>query len=75
MKRDPKPLLDKTGIRIGKLTAIKMIERDPVMQRHIWQFQCDCGTFRNMNFRQIKLNKWTSCGCDRKLRGWNLKCT
>jgi len=63
--RKPKLLLDKSGARVGKLTAVRMIERDPVYNRHVWEFCCDCGNTKEMSFHYAKIRKWTCCGCER----------
>lgn len=62
--RTPKAtVLDKGGERIGKLVAVKFLERDYAMNRHLYQFVCDCGGSKVASFHQVKLTKHQSCGC------------
>lgn len=63
----PNRIKDLTGIRVGKLTVIKL---DPEM--HItsggnriykWICQCDCGNITSVSGLALKEGKTKSCGC------------
>jgi hypothetical protein len=54
------PILDITGQRFGRLTAIAY-QRN----RH-WLFQCDCGEMKIIDGRNVCKGDTRSCGCLRK---------
>ena len=59
--RPPRPLLDKTGTRFGKLEVVSLIKRDHVFQRHVWLLKCDCGNEKQMDLTRLKRDGWESC--------------
>ena len=59
----PRPRLDLTGQKFGKLTAIKFAY---VNQRHVfWLCKCECGKETNVPVNALRAKKWStkSCGC------------
>ena len=52
-------LLDITGEKYGKLTAIKLISTNPTM----WLCKCDCGTQKEIRLTDLRSGRVTSCGC------------
>lgn len=63
---DMTKILDITGQRFGKLTAIKL---DHVRnQQACWLFKCDCGNFKIARATNVKCGSIKSCGCARKDR-------
>lgn len=62
---------DITGIKFGKLTAIKRVGRDR-NYRSIWYFSCDCGGNKTVDSHRVINGTTRSCGCIRKYDG-NIK--
>lgn len=61
-------ILDITGKKNGKLTAIKLLSNNYIeySKNYLWLFKCDCGNYKEINPRQVfrKDNYSTkSCGC------------
>ena len=54
--------IDLTGKRFGRLLVL---EEDPVRRYHtiFWKCQCDCGSIKSINGRDLKSGKIVSCGC------------
>ena len=51
---------DRTGIKYGRLTAIKMIEgRRPIY----WLCKCDCGNYDEVRASNLQSGAVKSCGC------------
>lgn len=51
---------DRTGIKYGRLTAIKMIEgRKPIY----WLCKCDCGNYDEVRASNLQSGAVKSCGC------------
>ncbi len=56
-----KDIVDITGVKKGKLTAIKFSEIRK--SRHFWLFKCDCGKEKTLSKGNVISGKTTSCGC------------
>lgn len=56
--------IDITGLRFGRLVAIKNIGSDK-HGRRVWVFQCDCGTQKQAPQGDVKSGAISSCGCYR----------
>ena len=54
-------LKDYTGLRAGKLIAIKYIKR--VNRASFWLFKCDCGNFKEISASAVFIKNTLSCGC------------
>lgn len=52
---------DITGQKFNKLTAIKYIKH--IKYRPIWEFQCECGTYKNIRMDKVTRGEIKSCGC------------
>lgn len=62
---------DITGIKFGRLTAIKQVGISG--GNNVWLFKCDCGNEINLKRVQVTKNNPTkSCGCLRKEKLSNL---
>lgn len=59
-----KPKKDLTGLKFGKLTAIKPLRQDNNLY-WVWLCQCDCGNTKEVNSKQLIQHLTTSCGCAR----------
>lgn len=57
---------DITGLRSGKLVAIKPTDKRSSNQGIIWLCQCDCGNISYVPARKIISKSIQSCGCSRK---------
>ncbi len=56
---------DITGIKFGRLTAIKQVGKSG--SHNVWLFKCECGNEINLKRVQVTKNNPTkSCGCLRK---------
>ena len=55
-----KLIVNITGQRFGKLTAIRHVEID--RKGTYWLFRCDCGNEKEMLLQNVKSGKSTSCG-------------
>lgn len=55
-------LMDITGQRYGKLTAIKFSHKDKRNQQ-FWLFKCDCGNEKIICIGHVKSGNTKSCGC------------
>ena len=56
--------LDLTGVRFGRLTAIRRLERES--EQSFWVCQCDCGEQATCQLGNLRNGHTTSCGCARK---------
>jgi hypothetical protein len=57
-------LVDQTGRRFGRLTAVSFIKRDPSSKNdHLWLFRCDCGTDKVLTIWDVRSGHTASCGC------------
>jgi len=52
------------GTRFGKLTVIKRGEN--IGKNRSCLVECDCGTFKTIQARYLRIGKITSCGCEKK---------
>lgn len=59
-----KPRKDLTGLKFGRLTAIKPIKQDK-NYNWIWLCECDCGNIKEVSSKQLLQHLTTSCGCAR----------
>lgn len=60
--------IDRSGVRFGKLIAIKMVPKPEWSNRkhdvHFWLCQCDCGNMTIKDSSELtKRNRKHSCGC------------
>lgn len=55
-------LVDMTGKKYGRLTAIKRIESS-LDVRPVWLFQCECGNTHIARGADVRSGKIKSCGC------------
>lgn len=53
---------DITGMRSGKLTAIKVVGKSK--RGNVWECQCDCGNTKNVITAEIINKSIKSCGCN-----------
>jgi hypothetical protein len=62
--RYQKPRLNLSGVRFGRLIALKDVgsKRDS----RLWECICDCGNKINASVRALKTGNTSSCGCLRK---------
>ena len=56
-------ILDLTGQKFGKLTAIKATEKRTKDGRVIWKCKCDCGNECEVDTHSLKCGNTQSCGC------------
>lgn len=55
----PTTCKDFTGVRFGRLTAIRWVSSRPTR----WLCRCDCGNEKAINVEVLKKGKAQSCGC------------
>jgi len=60
-----KPIDDITGLRSGKLTALKPVGVNSD-RRVMWRCKCDCGMICTVSVKALKSHKTQSCGCKAK---------
>ena len=64
-----KAIKDITGMRSGKLVAIRpvgyLVEKDG-HRRAMWECKCDCGNITTASNQEITLKRKQSCGCSRR---------
>lgn len=58
-----RPLKDYAGQRFNRLLAIRLIEREPVWNDHLWLFRCDCGNEPSLRIKSVRIGHTKSCGC------------
>ena len=57
-----KPMDDITGLRFGKLTALKPVGVNND-RRIVWRCKCDCGNICVVSVKQMRSGRVESCGC------------
>ena len=57
----PRYIKDISGIKKGRLTAIRFVER--VGSKSLWLFNCDCGKRKVLIGSDVMRDKVKSCGC------------
>lgn len=64
-------MIDLTGQRFGRLTAISLCcrlkDRDITQRRVYWACSCDCGDSLIVSSNHLRTGHTTSCGCSRML--------
>lgn len=68
MKKLPKAI-DLTGLKFGKLTAVKYMYSDNSKKSkrgRFWLCECECGGYKIANACDLRRGSVTSCGCLRK---------
>lgn len=65
-----KPAEDVTGQKFGRLTALRLVERD-VYGRPVWQFMCEYGTTTKKCIHLVKKGNVRSCGCKYPTSTWH----
>lgn len=65
MNRTGRNGLDITSKKFGKLTAVRIIKRNP----RVWLCQCECGNTKEVAYRHLGKGYVISCGCIRFPRG------
>lgn len=58
-----RPIKDYTGKTFHRLTAVRLIERDPIWNAHKWLFKCDCGNQTVVSIKSVRRGNTKSCGC------------
>lgn len=61
--RKQRALKDWTGVKIGRLTAVEMVQRDDKWRDHRWRFSCECGGEKVVGIKQVTSGHTSSCGC------------
>lgn len=56
-------VIDITGKKFNRLTAIKRVGTHPTRNVHIWEFMCDCGNIVNVCKSDAMHSAVKSCGC------------
>jgi len=59
-------MLDITGQKFGKLTAISRTKRQDKSGCYYWKFRCDCGNIMETTGTSAKRGHTNSCGCSNK---------
>ncbi len=59
---------DISGMRFGRLVAIRPAPDEIQISKQMWECQCDCGNICLRTKRNLKSGKTKSCGCLRKDR-------
>lgn len=54
--------VDITGQRFGRLTALRLAERDHNLRTR-WRVRCDCGTEKDVDGAHMRYGRIKSCGC------------
>lgn len=60
-----RPIEDITGLKIGYMTAIKIVGSYIPVRKPIWLIQCVCGNTVTCNSSAYKGRQYQSCGCMR----------
>lgn len=60
--------IDITGMRFGKLVAIKPngFDQSPSRKHIRWDCECDCGAKHNLRLNALRSGGAVSCGCNRR---------
>jgi len=56
-------VIDITGKKFTRLTAIKKVSVHPTRNCHVWEFICDCGNTVTACKIDVSVGKTKSCGC------------
>lgn len=65
-------VIDITGKKFGRLTAIRRASRPGELKSLTWLFKCDCGTEKEIAGEPVRQGGTRSCGCLRRDMGaWN----
>ena len=56
-------LKDYTGQRFGRLTVVRLLERESGQNNHLMEVRCDCGVVAEKRIKLMRSGKTTSCGC------------
>lgn len=56
-------LKDYTGERFGRLTVLRLIDRDRKWNDHVLEVQCDCGVVTRKRIKSMRGGHTSSCGC------------
>lgn len=56
---------DLSGLRVGKLTVLRLYQKRDKSGRVQWICQCDCGNIAVVRANNLKHNRQKSCGCQR----------
>lgn len=62
----PMPAIDITGVRFGKLVAIRLDGKMPNSKSNAWLCLCDCGNYINESASVLKSGKRATCGCGKR---------
>lgn len=58
--------IDLTGMRFGRLVAIRRTDRHNARKSVVWELQCDCGNIHYTDAGTLRIGHSSSCGCLRK---------
>lgn len=61
-------VLDLTGQRFGRWTALYDSGRKTIGGNHYWMCKCDCGTIKEVDTGMLRFGDSKSCGCHRRDR-------
>jgi len=53
--------VDHTGVKFGRLTAKRLVGKKG--KKTFWEFECDCGTLKEIPLYHVTSGKITSCKC------------
>lgn len=56
-------ILDLTGQRFGRLTVLKLSNRESENSRVFWECICECGTKKSISSSALRQGRTQSCGC------------
>ena len=62
-------ILDLTGQKFGKLTAVEFTDKLSNDTSYLWKCQCECGNTIECSVEALKSNKIISCGCEKRSKG------
>ena len=66
LKHNPKPRVDHTGERFGKLIAVERLPRYNNKSRTYYKCLCDCGSIIEVSSSNLVRGHTRSCGCAQK---------
>ena len=55
--------IDLTGMRFGRLVALKKVGNHKTTKAAMWRCKCDCGKEKIINSQCLRKGKTLSCGC------------
>lgn len=58
-------LIDISGKRFGRLTALEYVGKDAITRNALWRCRCDCGNVVIVRSLSLRKGETTSCGCYR----------